>query len=157
MKRKTWTEEEFIFLKTNYEAMDYALLAKTLNRDIKAVREKLSKSGLTLSTEERSRRLSLAGIKGNKILSATRSPSEVNTRSGRYRRRNPEKCEARDKVHYALKKGRIQKEVCVVCGEPRVHAHHETYAKPLDVVWLCDIHHNNLHSGILNKAFILLR
>jgi hypothetical protein len=31
------------------------------------------------------------------------------------------------------------------CGEPKVHAHHEDYSRPLDVTWLCQKCHVQRH------------
>lgn len=31
------------------------------------------------------------------------------------------------------------------CGDLKVHGHHEDYSKPLDVIWLCAMHHAWLH------------
>ena len=44
-------------------------------------------------------------------------------------------------VHNALKRGTLMKGVCEVCGDPNVHAHHDDYDKPLEVRWLCPLHH----------------
>jgi hypothetical protein len=49
-------------------------------------------------------------------------------------------------VGNAIKYGKLKKEPCEVCGCLDVHAHHDDYAKPLDIRWLCDIHHNEWHS-----------
>ena len=49
------------------------------------------------------------------------------------------------KVRIAMKKGILQKQPCIECGKMKVHAHHEDYSKPLDVIWLCPIHHKRLH------------
>ena len=36
--------------------------------------------------------------------------------------------------------------VCSQCGvEGRIEAHHPDYSKPLEVVWLCRIHHVEAH------------
>ena len=48
---------------------------------------------------------------------------------------------ANNKVYYALKTGKLTKGICEVCGDPKVHAHHDDYDKPLDVRWLCSLHH----------------
>jgi uncharacterized protein (DUF983 family) len=45
------------------------------------------------------------------------------------------------RVHFAVKKGILQKEPCAVCGEENVQAHHEDYSDSLKVVWLCQKHH----------------
>lgn len=56
----------------------------------------------------------------------------------------PEKLKARRAVSYAIKKGRLIKEPCT-CGETRVDAHHEDYSSPLSVIWLCRLHHSEIH------------
>lgn len=33
---------------------------------------------------------------------------------------------------------------CASCGRP--HGHHPDYSRPLDVVWLCDKHHKEVHA-----------
>lgn len=53
------------------------------------------------------------------------------------RERYPEKYRARNKVHNALRAGRLVKQPCRFCGETKVQAHHEDYSKPLDVIWVC--------------------
>jgi len=46
-------------------------------------------------------------------------------------------------VATARKKGLLVKQPCEVCGETKVHAHHDDYSKPLDVKWLCAKHHGD--------------
>lgn len=49
-------------------------------------------------------------------------------------------------VGNAIRDGKLIKRPCEICGsEYRVHAHHEDYAKPLDVKWLCPRHHIEHH------------
>jgi hypothetical protein len=48
-------------------------------------------------------------------------------------------------VNNALKRGDITKQPCFVCGDSRVEGHHPDYDKPLDVVWLCHAHHEEVH------------
>lgn len=52
---------------------------------------------------------------------------------------------ARSMVCLHLKRGNLTKQPCIVCGETKVHAHHENYYKPLDITWLCEKHHNDVH------------
>ena len=60
--------------------------------------------------------------------------------------RYPEKHRARESVKRAKKSGKLIPEPCLVCGNKKVHAHHEDYSKPLDVKWLCaGCHHNEHH------------
>lgn len=60
--------------------------------------------------------------------------------------RNPEKFHARAAVYRALERGELVKQPCEVCGtELAVQAHHDDYARPLEVRWLCRRHHIDLH------------
>lgn len=63
-----------------------------------------------------------------------------NTR--RWRQRHPDRARAHSRVAYAVRTGKLTKGPCEVCGiEEGVHAHHDDYSKPLDVRWLCPLHH----------------
>ena len=44
-----------------------------------------------------------------------------------------------------IRSGDLIKQTCEVCGCKDTHAHHDDYAKPLEVRWLCDEHHNEWH------------
>lgn len=49
-------------------------------------------------------------------------------------------------VFRALASGKIKRSPCVVCNtNTSIHAHHDDYTKPLDVIWLCPIHHRAWH------------
>ena len=45
----------------------------------------------------------------------------------------------------ALKVNKIIKDVCVICGNKNTHGHHIDYKKPLEVIWLCPLHHTAIH------------
>ena len=66
----------------------------------------------------------------------------------KYRRDYPEKYRAHTAVSNAVRSGKMKRQPCEVCGD-KAHAHHDDYSKPLDVRWLCAIHHNDLHKGRL--------
>ena len=55
------------------------------------------------------------------------------------------KKDAERKVHRAIKQGKIARCSCEVCGRPHALAHHEDYARPLDIIWLCTKHHSERH------------
>lgn len=57
-----------------------------------------------------------------------------------WRNRNPEKVKAHRVVYGALRNGSLVKQPCH-CGETKVNAHHNDYSKPLEIAWLCKIHH----------------
>lgn len=58
----------------------------------------------------------------------------------------PEKVKAKAAVKRAVRKGILVRQPCWVCGDSKVHGHHPDYSAPLDVVWLCRAHHQQLHS-----------
>ena len=49
------------------------------------------------------------------------------------------------KLQDAVKKGLVEKLPCWVCGDLDVEGHHPDYSAPLDVVWLCNAHHREVH------------
>lgn len=72
---------------------------------------------------------------------------EYMTRKARERRAaNREQYKAHIAKNNALRAGKIVWQPCEVCGCAEfVHAHHDDYTKPLDVVWLCARHHAERH------------
>ena len=74
-----------------------------------------------------------------------------------YRRRHPEKADAKRIVRSAISRGDlIRPEACSQCGlgcvradgAPGIQAHHADYSKPLDVVWLCIKCHAKEHRNV---------
>ena len=53
---------------------------------------------------------------------------------------------AQGAVHQAVKNGRLERMPCEECWTYPSEAHHEDYAKPLDVIWLCRKHHAVRHA-----------
>ena len=49
-------------------------------------------------------------------------------------------------VEMAIERGEIEQSPCEVCGDPSAIGHHDDYAKPLEVRWLCKPHHFEWHS-----------
>lgn len=49
-------------------------------------------------------------------------------------------------VSTAIYNGTLIRQPCEVCGKDQTDAHHDDYAKPLDVRWLCRSHHRLHHS-----------
>ena len=70
---------------------------------------------------------------------ANRERKRANDRA--WRRRNPEKVAAKNAVYQALLRGTLTRQPCEVCGHQNTHAHHDDYAKRLEVRWLCVRHH----------------
>lgn len=55
------------------------------------------------------------------------------------------KARARRILLSAVRSGRLVRLPCEMCGEKKSEAHHEDYAKPLEVRWLCSAHHREAH------------
>lgn len=63
------------------------------------------------------------------------------------RYRNDPKVAVRHLTTAAIKLGLLVRQPCEVCGVTAVQAHHTDYGKPLEVRWLCALHHSDLHKG----------
>ena len=51
-------------------------------------------------------------------------------------------------ISRAIKQGKLKRQPCEICGSTKsVCAHHDDYAKPFDVRWLCQKHHIQYHAG----------
>lgn len=70
----------------------------------------------------------------------------------KYRKTHKKEIRARDKLQYNLDSNKIEKPTrCQICGkETKLQAHHHDYNKPLDVIWVCDRCHKDIHIK-LNK------
>ncbi len=64
---------------------------------------------------------------------------------------------ATGQYRYALKKGDIEKGiVCADCGakEVKLDGHHQDYARPLEVVWLCRPCHSRRHGKMTSDRTV---
>ena len=63
-----------------------------------------------------------------------------------YRAKYPNKVKAHRAVSRAIKSGLLYEEPCANCGSSdKTHAHHDDYAKPLNIRWLCAACHQAWH------------
>lgn len=92
----------------------------------------------------------------NRVRLAVKSRAYHRTDAGRQSRKrdrlkrqrlSPEKIKARSDVSNAIRLGKLTRQPCEVCSVNEVEAHHDDYAKTLDVRWLCKSHHNQLHQS----------
>jgi hypothetical protein len=72
-----------------------------------------------------------------------------NLRNKQFAERHPQKAAAKKAVAIAVRKGSLVPQPCRVCGK-KAQAHHDDYSKPLDVIWLCPVHHGERHR-LLNR------
>jgi ribosomal protein S27AE len=61
------------------------------------------------------------------------------------RRAHPGKYRALTAVGNAVRDGRLLRQPCEKCGDPKVQAHHDDYRRPLAVRWLCFRCHRGHH------------
>ena len=52
-------------------------------------------------------------------------------------------------IETAIKPNKIKRQPCERCQltdkQTRIVAHHEDYSLPLDIMWLCELHHKERH------------
>lgn len=63
----------------------------------------------------------------------------------RMRTNKPAAYRAHSAVSNAVRDGRLERKPCEACGADRAFGHHDDYAKPLDVRWLCQPCHVAWH------------
>lgn len=56
-----------------------------------------------------------------------------------------EKGRAAQQLRDAVRSGKIERQPCEICSEPKAQGHHFDYSKPLEVRWLCPKHHREEH------------
>lgn len=76
------------------------------------------------------------------------NPEAFSKGNAAYRKRHPEKAIAHSMVNNAIRDGKLFKTPCQICGDLEVEGHHPDYSKPLDVTWLCKVHHLAAHGKV---------
>lgn len=89
---------------------------------------------------EHARLLQLARVRRH----ALTHRDELRASTNKWRANNREKLAAHLAVAYALRKGKLVRQPCW-CGNQESQAHHPDYSKKLEVIWLCQKHHKELH------------
>jgi len=76
-----------------------------------------------------------------------RGSRETQEYANKYKESYPNKYKAQTLVNNSIAGGKLFREPCEVCNTTvRVHAHHDDYLKPLNVRWLCPVHHFEWHT-----------
>lgn len=65
--------------------------------------------------------------------------------TARWRMNHPDSYLAHKIVQTVVRNGTLKRMPCFECGATDTHAHHENYARPLDVTWLCHWCHMAKH------------
>lgn len=66
----------------------------------------------------------------------------------KFRLDHPQKASAHSKIAYAVRSGSVSRpDTCEKCSSyhSNIHAHHDDYSKPLEVIWLCTACHGSEH------------
>jgi hypothetical protein len=74
----------------------------------------------------------------------THSKTET-ARRKRWNEKNKAKVRVHHKVRRALINGALTRLPCEVCKDIKSIAHHFDYNQPLNVMWLCELHHKEWH------------
>jgi hypothetical protein len=83
------------------------------------------------------------------------NPGWSTEKNVRWQAANPEKRAAHKVVENAIRAGRLARNACERCGtDAQVHAHHDDYSRPLDVRWLCPVHHRDRHRELREMAVV---
>lgn len=64
------------------------------------------------------------------------------------------KARVRSRTKMQIRRGKLVRKPCEVCGDSKSQAHHDDYSKPDDIRWLCHMHHLEVH-GVISNALIL--
>ena len=91
--------------------------------------------------EENREQLKLYARKFRKEGKATRDLKKQNKSIKDWEKKHPDRRAAHREVFKAKRNGTLVAQPCKECGDTNVQAHHEDYSKPLEVIWLCRIHH----------------
>lgn len=83
--------------------------------------------------------------KGQLAEAKYRRSSAKKAASKRWKKKNKAKTVAQNRLQRAVRSGRLVRQPCEACRKPNAFGHHDDYGKPLDVRWLCNLHHTEWH------------
>lgn len=105
---------------------------------------KMSRDPVWAAAERKRHRIKSANARANGTAHVF-TPEERKLIHERWGSNHPQKKAAHRAVKIALRRGVLVRQPCEQCGAFEVQAHHDDYAKPLEVRWLCVPHHNEHH------------
>jgi len=144
MKGKPYTQEEDDFIRDHIETMTDHEIAKALDRTYEGVHGRRKKLHYHRSAETLAQHRARSGENNPAWKGGIYSKKRA-AYNKRRKKQEPEKRIARELARTAIKRGKLLRVPCEVCGNAKVDAHHEDYSKPLDVRWLCRKHHLQHH------------
>ena len=69
--------------------------------------------------------------------------------SKRWRKEDKRRTQCHNAVTRAIRKGIMERKPCCICGSLDSYAHHESYDKPLAVIFYCQPHHKERHKEMV--------
>lgn len=76
---------------------------------------------------------------------------EINKYKREYQKANKIRAYAHNLIRNLIWKKKLKRQVCEKCSDIKSEAHHPDYFKPLEVIWLCRIHHAEIHGRKYNQ------
>ncbi|TIM87706.1 MAG: hypothetical protein E5Y50_11115 [Mesorhizobium sp.] len=70
----------------------------------------------------------------------------------KWKNAHPKAVWAQQALRSAVKRGLIIQQPCEECGALDAEAHHDCYDRPMDVRWLCRLHHRREHIRLKCEA-----
>ena len=143
--RLSWSEEQKEELRAMRLTMSARLIAEKTGRNLKSVQSALVRYCGKLSPDEcMSRSIGWEGGRRRRKPNFKNPVTDLKTR-------------ARSAVYRATRSGTLVRKPCERCGCETSEAHHEDYTRPLDVIWLCRMHHEQADKAMemaLKKALL---
>lgn len=87
--------------------------------------------------------------KNKKVIQTQATIRSVRLANKRWAQENKEKRIAHAVLGEEMRKGKIQRGACSICGEAKTDGHHSDYNFPTVVTWLCRKHHSAWHRAFL--------
>lgn len=63
-----------------------------------------------------------------------------------WNKKHPDRRSAITALNHAIATGKVKRYPCWVCGSIKTHGHHPAYDQPMNVIWLCPMHHKEVHN-----------
>jgi hypothetical protein len=97
------------------------------------------------STERRNKKIDEVRAYDRDRAKTAKRRKHASEMGNRWRLEDNRRSSSHNAIARAIKKGTITRSPCCICGSDKSVAHHESYDKPLEVVFYCQIHHKERH------------
>lgn len=112
--------------------------------ECKACRKAKNRLNYRRSIEQRHQYEKVRGARPERRAQLREKTKRLNARED-YKPKN----KTRRLTKVAIREGAINRQPCEVCGNPDAEIHHRDYSNPLDIQWLCLVHHRAAHGQIV--------